>query len=575
MIQQPSTLSYADLEIGLHRRANARYSVEMSFSQPDSDTDIRLHRNEPVLFSIDLNQLARLQGDPAEYGRVLGASLFTEAVTTVYTQALSVVQSREMGLRVRLLIGPSAPELHSLRWETLREPQNGNLLLTNEGTVLSRYLSSQDWRPVRLRSREQLRALVVVANPADLADYQPGGQTLAPFDTQKELARTSFEDISVQVLTEQGTVTLNTIAAHLRDGYDILYLAAHGALVNNEPYLWMENEAGLAAVIPASELVTRIRELRQPPRLIVLASCQSAGTGNDYGPSRNEALLALGPQLAGAGVPAVVAMQGNIAVKTVDQFLPAFFAELQRDGQIDRAMAAARGAIRTENDWWMPVLFMRLKSGRLWYVPGFGGDSNDFEKWPALVRNIQRGNATPIIGPHLNTHALTPLADIARQWADDYHFPLAPYQREDLAQVAQFLSVSQDFQFPREELLEKLRTDLITRYEHLLTNGLDEAAMLHELMEAVNSYNRSHNPNDPYKILAELPIPIYITADFSTALSEALRAAGKDPQIEICRWHADLEQLPSIYTDDPRYQPSVEQPLIYHLFGVIDELIRW
>ncbi|NJO04138.1 MAG: CHAT domain-containing protein [Chloroflexaceae bacterium] len=373
MIQQPSTLSYADLEIGLHRRANARYSVEMSFSQPDSDTDIRLHRNEPVLFSIDLNQLARLQGDPAEYGRVLGASLFTEAVTTVYTQALSVVQSREMGLRVRLLIGPSAPELHSLRWETLREPQNGNLLLTNEGTVLSRYLSSQDWRPVRLRSREQLRALVVVANPADLADYQPGGQTLAPFDTQKELARTSFEDISVQVLTEQGTVTLNTIAAHLRDGYDILYLAAHGALVNNEPYLWMENEAGLAAVIPASELVTRIRELRQPPRLIVLASCQSAGTGNDYGPSRNEALLALGPQLAGAGVPAVVAMQGNIAVKTVDQFLPAFFAELQRDGQIDRAMAAARGAIRTENDWWMPVLFYApqeraaLVCARLWW----------------------------------------------------------------------------------------------------------------------------------------------------------------------------------------------------------------
>ena len=31
-----------------------------------------------------------------------------------------------------------------------------------------------------------------------------------------------------------------------------------------------------------------------------------------------------------------------------------------------RAIAAARGVVREEPDWWMPVLFMRLKSGQLW-----------------------------------------------------------------------------------------------------------------------------------------------------------------------------------------------------------------
>jgi hypothetical protein len=36
-------------------------------------------------------------------------------------------------------------------------------------------------------------------------------------------------------------------------------------------------------------------------------------------------------------------MQGNIAMKTAAAFLLVFFQELQRDGQIDRAMAAARG----------------------------------------------------------------------------------------------------------------------------------------------------------------------------------------------------------------------------------------
>jgi hypothetical protein len=37
-------------------------------------------------------------------------------------------------------------------------------------------------------------------------------------------------------------------------------------------------------------------------------------------------------------------MQGNITMHTVAQFMPVFFQELQRDGQIDRALAVAREA---------------------------------------------------------------------------------------------------------------------------------------------------------------------------------------------------------------------------------------
>jgi hypothetical protein len=58
-------------------------------------------------------------------------------------------------------------------------------------------------------------------------------------------------------------------------------------------------------------------------------------------------------------------MQGNVTMATVEQFMPIFFEELQRDGQIDRAMAAARRAVRHRWDWWVPVLFTRLESGRL------------------------------------------------------------------------------------------------------------------------------------------------------------------------------------------------------------------
>jgi hypothetical protein len=77
---------------------------------------------------------------------------------------------------------------------------------------------------------------------------------------------------------------------------------------------------------------------------------------------------------------------------------------------------------------------------------------------------------------------------------------------------------------------------------------------------------------DPYKVLAGLPFSIYITTNFSNLLEEALVQAGKEPKVEICRWNEDLADIPSVYDDDPDFQPDVDHPLIFYLFGHIDEM---
>jgi hypothetical protein len=69
--------------------------------------------------------------------------------------------------------------------------------------------------------------------------------------------------------------------------------------------------------------------------------------------------------LAEIGVPAVVAMQGSVTMKTVKEFMPVLFTELLRDGYIDRAVAAARREVHGRWDWWLPVLFTRLQNGQL------------------------------------------------------------------------------------------------------------------------------------------------------------------------------------------------------------------
>ncbi|MEI2689140.1 MAG: CHAT domain-containing protein [Anaerolineae bacterium] len=55
----------------------------------------------------------------------------------------------------------------------------------------------------------------------------------------------------------------------------------------------------------------------------MLASCQSAGAGDDPTPEAARPLASLGPQLAEAGAPAVVAMQGNISMETASHFMSA------------------------------------------------------------------------------------------------------------------------------------------------------------------------------------------------------------------------------------------------------------
>src|SRR6185295_16805510 len=103
-------MPYADLELSLHRRDADAYAIEMRFTQPDSDADVRLI-SDAALVRFDTAQLRALSADAVAYGQALSASLFAEqAVATAFAQARASAQSLNVPLRLRLFIGPSAPE---------------------------------------------------------------------------------------------------------------------------------------------------------------------------------------------------------------------------------------------------------------------------------------------------------------------------------------------------------------------------------------------------------------------------------------------------------------------------------
>lgn len=555
----------ADIELTIHRQ-DQQYAVDFRYSDSDpmSQTEVRLGAGQTAYASFNLSQLDEyLQaGEIKEYGQALTQALFaSEPLRVVFAQARAATEQAGATLRLRLNILPSALELHNLRWETLADPQSRIAFATDQNIYFSRYLSGSDWRSIKLRAKGELKALAVIAAPKGLEQYK-----LAKVDKAVETTTitSSLGEIDVTLLAQATLTALN--AALNADDYDILYLVAHGTFNNNgESLLWLEDENGEVARVSGNELVTRIRELEKRPRLAVLASCQSAGKGE------GEVLASLGPRLAEAGIPAVLAMQANILMETVAKFMPLFFAELQKDGQIDRALNLARGLVREQPDWWVPCLFMRLKSGRLWYTPGFGGPRGEFEKWPSLLRGIQSGRCTPILGPGLLDALMGSQRDLTQQWADELEYPLASHERESLPQVAQYRAVDQSRFTAEDEWLAHIRA-AIRKHASLPTDLTREDASVQQMLATAREQLLARDEFEPHKILAQLPVKVYITANVDELLETALRAAGKEPATMVCPWREFSEETdPGMYARDDDFDPSPERPLVNHLFGLLSQ----
>ena len=559
---------YYTLSISLHRFADS-YQVELSHSDPASQAQVAPLRGGAAL---DPAVLLGLQGNAASYGRTLAEQLFSDRdVKQRFVQVETAAQASGASLRLSLVIDPSAQELQALRWELLRHPESGATLTTSETLLLSRFMVSRDFRPIKLRARSELTAVIAVAAPPAASLQQRG---LAAVDFAGEVSRVRAALAGVQVRTLGGPgdpFTLGRLIDVLRGGVDILYLVSHGMFgrSTNTPALILQNEAGEATVVKGEELALQIGELQKAPRLVVLASCQSAGDGLQVEAGQRSSVQAtLAGRLADAGVPAVLAMQGFITMVTVERMLPVFFSELLRDGQIDRALAVARGKVREREDAWMPALFTRLSAGRLWYTPGFSGEKSK-EVWRRLVKPVQGGKVVPILGPRLLEAVHGDSHDTAQSLARANRFPFAAHEWDDLPRVTEYMSVKESRYNVVRAYQDQLLADLIEQHRGWLPAAelppATSKPKLGKLLALVGDRQREDNPTDPYRILAELPASVYMTANFDPLLERALKANKREPQQVLTRWR--YQKAPQSAAEQTIAEPSVQRPLVYHAFG--------
>jgi hypothetical protein len=161
--------------------------------------------------------------------------------------------------------------------------------------------------------------------------------------------------------------------------------------------------------------------------------------------------------------------------------------------------------------------------------------------WQSLLHSIKKGKCTPFLGSRIYSGVLPSRTDIAQEWAQKYGYPLdKPYR---LSRVAQFLSMHVDPLFPRNQLAEKL--DKL---------NLSDLPKLDKL----------------YRILADLPLPVYITTNYDDFMFQALnRHQYKKPIQEVCRWNEFIEDQPSVFESTPGLTPGPERPIVFHLCGCL------
>lgn len=569
----------ADFELGLvWDERQESFDLFLRFTLGMREDQIRAPREQ---VHIDLDRLDEFRRDPAGYAEELTNALFApDELKTFYREAMARVHGN---VPVHLRVHLDAPDIyHSVRWELLRDPMHREShLATSPRVLLSRYLLSTDWRAIKEVRDADLKALAVIAAPSDLDQFKQPGRAIANVNRDEEvpIATKALAQYTAQFLSNPGTATLGHILEALEDGVDVLYLLAHGGLVGDVPFLLLEKDDGTADPVDARRLEEVFRDLRRPPALVFLNSCRSAGSGQS---DDSGLLAALGPRLARAGVPAVVAMQDNVTMQTARAFAKSFFDEFAEGGVVDAAMAIARGHIRERQDWWVPVLFSRLRSGRIRRPTGFLSGSH--RAWDDLALMAKMGKLTPVLGPGLADGIVGSRSEIAANWARRWQMPLPRAAADDLAQVSQFLKVNTQPGRVPVEIVNYLKTQLTERKQNaregdpffdvednLIAGGRPEVA----IMEA--GRHARHDPDDPYRVVAALDATVFVTTAWTGLLQAALEAAGKRPFTLTFPWSPGFkgwskdESYRSWARGYTNQQPTVQEPLVYHLFGRLEE----
>lgn len=159
-------------------------------------------------------------------------------------------------------------------------------------------------------------------------------------------------------------------------------------------------------------------------------------------------------------------------------------------------------------------------------------------KWDLLIRRIKTGNCTPFLGAGACAGVLPLGRTLAQKWAQQYGYPLD--DPGDLVRVTQYIAVTQDPMWPKEEIVREFKKSGVPDFS---------------------------DPLEPHGLLADLHLPVYMTTNYDDFMVRALRDRKRDPVQSLCRWNSYLRDNAPDPFADRAFEPTPAKPVVFHLHG--------
>ncbi|MEA3274977.1 MAG: SIR2 family protein, partial [Pseudomonadota bacterium] len=177
-------------------------------------------------------------------------------------------------------------------------------------------------------------------------------------------------------------------------------------------------------------------------------------------------------------------------------------------------------------------------------------------------------------------HLVGSRREMAQSWADDHFFPMSYHDRINLPQVAQYLMVNRCDRSPTDlppeckdvhpqmrtlcaELSRNLRSYIRTRYRNRMPRNTKDWPLSRVFSWAGREEIES-NDQEPHRILADLELPLYVTANQNLLLEDALCRHGPELNEVWERLGQDREQ--------PFFYPTQVRNRVHHVFGDMDHI---
>ena len=204
----------------------------------------------------------------------------------------------------------------------------------------------------------------------------------------------------------------------------------------------------------------------------------------------------------------------------------------------------------------------------------------------SILQNISKGRVIPVLSNSFRIeqifHELKEEDDpsiverLVAQWAEFIEYPLP--DSSNLAQVAQYYFVQRNEDpSARTEFLSFLKkffwSMASTKVDDpALATGIKgqvEQMSFSRLVEALDYPKFPDGAEDPLRLLARFPLPVYITTSQSDFIERALEAEGKAPHTQICFWSGEMANIRKEHrTFTGEFNASITNPLVYHLYGL-------